>query len=128
MSLVRDLPDGAYDVVGDVHGEIEPLQQLLSVLGYDPDDGTHPEGRQLIFVGDLFDRGPNSPEVFRLVRTMVDGGRARMVLGNHELNLLLGKPKPGNEWFHGKEQRLESGRLLDQRLAGVVVEGPYNKG
>ena len=41
--LVQQLPDGPIDFIGDVHGELEALQQLLSHLGYQT-DGTHPEG------------------------------------------------------------------------------------
>ena len=120
-SLVRKLPEGAYDVVGDVHGEIEPLRDLLAVLGYDPGCGVHPEGRSLVFVGDLFDRGPDSPAVFRLVRKLVEEGRARMVLGNHELNLLRDERKHGNEWFFGARQRLDNGDILPQRLADQAL-------
>ncbi len=99
--LVRALPSGAVDVVGDVHGWLEPLRALLARLGYDR-EGRHPEGRQLVFVGDLVDRGPASLEVWRLVRGLVDAGRAGFVLGNHELNLLVRQgPRQahGNAWF-----------------------------
>lgn len=96
--LVRPLFDGPIDVVGDVHGEIEPLRELLAQLGYES-SGRHPENRRLVFVGDLGDRGPDSPAVFELVRKLVGQGLAQCVLGNHELNLLRGELKPGNEWF-----------------------------
>lgn len=50
--LVKNLPDGPLDIVGDVHGELDALKQLLEVMGYSV-DGVHPEGRKLVFVGDL---------------------------------------------------------------------------
>jgi len=96
--LIGKLFGGPIDVIGDVHGEIEPLRELLEKLGYDA-KGRHPEGRRLVFVGDLGDRGPDSPAVFELVRGMVESGRAQCVLGNHELNLLRGANKQGNQWF-----------------------------
>lgn len=99
-TLVQRLFDGPLDVVGDVHGEIDALAALLGRLGYDP-EGTHPAGRRLVFVGDLSDRGPDSPAVFRLVMRLVARGCAQLVAGNHELNLLLGRKKHGNHWFHG---------------------------
>jgi Calcineurin-like phosphoesterase len=99
-ALVRPLLDGSLDLVGDVHGEIEALQSLLDHLGY-AGDGAHLAGRWLVFLGDLVDRGPDSPAVVRLVRRLVEAGRAQCVLGNHELNLLLGLRKPGNAWFFG---------------------------
>ncbi len=96
--LIRQLFSGPLDIVGDVHGEIDALRALLHRLGYD-DHGHHPEGRRLVFVGDLCDRGPDSPAVVRLVERLVDEGRAQCVLGNHELNILRGERKHGNHWF-----------------------------
>jgi hypothetical protein len=73
--LVRKLPEGPLDLVGDVHGEIDALQSLLHCLGYD-EGGHHSRGRRLVFLGDLVDRGPDSPEVFRLVAQLVEESRA----------------------------------------------------
>jgi hypothetical protein len=105
-SLVRPLFDGPLDIVGDVHGEIDALRGLLSQLGY-AEDGAHHEGRRLVFVGDLTDRGPDSPAVVELVERFVNGGRAQCVLGNHELNLLLGRQKHDNHWFFGRPFALD---------------------
>lgn len=98
ISLIQALVDGPVDVIGDVHGEIEPLRELLGQLGYD-DKGRHPAGRRPVFVGDLCDRGPDSPAVVDLVRELVEEGRGQCVLGNHELNLLRRDGKEGNRWF-----------------------------
>ncbi|WP_390630765.1 metallophosphoesterase [Roseiconus lacunae] len=59
-SLVHNLPDDPLDFVGDVHGEIDALRSLLNHLGYD-EEGAHPDDRRRVFVGDLTDRGPDSP-------------------------------------------------------------------
>jgi hypothetical protein len=96
--VLQPLFEGSIDVVGDVHGEIGPLRQLLNKLGYDA-AGRHPKGRRLVFVGDLGDRGPNSPAVIEWVRSLVAQGLAQCLLGNHELNLLRNESKPGNRWF-----------------------------
>jgi hypothetical protein len=96
--MFAPLPEGPLDVVGDVHGELDALRALLSHLGYDA-DGNHPDGRHLIFVGDLCDRGLDSPGVIALVRRLVESGRALATLGNHEINLLRGDRKDGNDWF-----------------------------
>ena len=58
----QTLPDAPLDIIGDVHGEFEVLQALLHHLGYH-EYGVHPEGRKLVFVGDLCDRGPDSPAI-----------------------------------------------------------------
>jgi hypothetical protein len=103
-SLVRNLPPGPLDVVGDVHGECAALLDLLCQLGYDK-GGRHPQGRKLVFVGDLCDRGPDSGQVIRVVRGMVEAGHAFAILGNHELNLLRADAKDGSGWFF--DERLE---------------------
>ena len=98
MSLVQRLPEGPLDIVGDIHGEIAALESLLAQLGYDG-AGRHPDGRRLVFVGDFCDRGPDSPAVLRRVLSLVAGGRAWAVLGNHEINLLREDAKDGSGWY-----------------------------
>ena len=95
---IQELFDGPIDIVGDIHGEIGALDSLLARLGYSR-AGKHPSGRRLVFLGDLVDRGVDSPAVVERVAEMVVAGRAQCVLGNHELNLLRGDPKEGNGWF-----------------------------
>ncbi|MEU3615104.1 polynucleotide kinase-phosphatase [Streptomyces sp. NPDC006872] len=73
---------GPFDIIGDIHGCAVELESLLGKLGYV--DGAHPEGRQAVFVGDLVDRGPDSPGVLRRVMSMVRSGNALCVPGNHE--------------------------------------------
>ncbi|WP_030954102.1 polynucleotide kinase-phosphatase, partial [Streptomyces sp. NRRL S-481] len=73
---------GPFDIIGDIHGCSAELESLLGKLGYT--DGVHPEGRTAVFVGDLVDRGPDSPGVLRRVMTMVKSGNALCVPGNHE--------------------------------------------
>lgn len=98
MNLVQNLPAGGLDIVGDIHGEYEALQNLLRHLGYDSHEHA-PTGRTLVFVGDFCDRGPNSPAVLALVQKLVKAGRAVAVLGNHEINLLRNSAKDGSAWF-----------------------------
>ncbi|MFS4106331.1 polynucleotide kinase-phosphatase [Streptomyces sp. PD-S100-1] len=73
---------GPFDIIGDIHGCSAELEALLGKLGYV--DGVHPEGRTAVFVGDLVDRGPDSPGVLRRVMAMVTSGHALCVPGNHE--------------------------------------------
>ncbi|MFH9552635.1 polynucleotide kinase-phosphatase [Streptomyces sp. NPDC017435] len=73
---------GPFDIIGDIHGCASELESLLGKLGYA--DGVHPQGRQAVFVGDLVDRGPDSPGVLRRVMSMVKAGSALCVPGNHE--------------------------------------------
>ena len=102
---------GPFDVIGDVHGCYDELVALLEHLGYEPappapdGDGTagdsptqhsalstqhwtHPDGRKVVFLGDLVDRGPRIPDVLRLAMGMVEAVSALCLLGNHENKLL----------------------------------------
>ncbi len=82
---------GPFDIIGDVHGCHAELADLLDSLGYQPAaDGAwrHPAGRTAVFLGDLVDRGPDTPGVLRTVMAMVDAGTALCVPGNHESKLL----------------------------------------
>ena len=79
-----------YDIIGDIHGHANPLNALLRTLGYINLDGvySHPENRQVIFLGDFIDRGPHILETLVIAKSMVDAGTALVVMGNHEFNAL----------------------------------------
>jgi hypothetical protein len=104
--------DGPIDVVGDVHGEFTALCALLTQLGYSA-HGEHPQGRRLVFLGDLCDRGPDSPAVIKLVKQLMERGLAQCLMGNHELNVLRETPKNGNGWFFAHDHDQLRGRFLD---------------
>jgi protein phosphatase len=85
---------GPFDLIGDVHGCYDELVTLLERLGYTLDTteageptAHPPEGRKALFLGDLVDRGPRSPDVLRLVMNMVASGAAMCVPGNHDVKL-----------------------------------------
>ena len=73
----RRTETGPFDIIGDIHGCFEETRSLLTKLGYSVSESieetgigysvTPPDGRKAIFVGDLVDRGPDSPHVLRLV-------------------------------------------------------------
>ena len=107
---------GPFDIIGDVHGCREELEALLGKLGYEVRpraDGTPgfdvrpPEGRKAIFVGDLVDRGPDTPGVLRLVMGMVAAGSALCVPGNHEVKLMRKLRGKNVNVSHGLAQSLE---------------------
>ncbi|MEO6457376.1 MAG: metallophosphoesterase [Chloroflexia bacterium] len=101
------LDKGSFDIIGDVHGCHEELQDLLGNLGY-MDEGDGVADRKLIFLGDLNDRGPASALTFKLVMSLVESGRAYYTPGNH-CNKLL-------RYLQGKRVQLAHG------LAGTVEE------
>jgi protein phosphatase len=108
---------GPFDIVGDIHGCADELRALLEQLGYEPRaDGTlaHPAGRKTIFLGDLVDRGPDSPGVLRLVMGMVAAGTALCVPGNHDVKLL--------KKLRGRDVRVSHG--LAETLEQLEAEPP----
>jgi len=100
---------GPFDIVGDIHGCADELRQLLTKLGWEPHEQTwrHPEGRKVVFLGDLVDRGPKVVEVIDLVRGMIQAGNALCVAGNHDVKLV--------KWLRGKQVQVKHG--LEQSIA-----------
>lgn len=113
---------GPFDIIGDIHGCADELQELLGRLGYrvsfdgNADDKradvTPPAGRRVVFVGDFVDRGPRSPDVLRIVMRMVEQGQAMAVPGNHDVKFL--------KWLRGANVRLTHG--LDRTVAQFECE------
>ncbi len=85
---------GPFDLIGDVHGCFDELAALLKALEYrvspshEGFEVYHPEGRRLVFLGDLVDRGPKTPQVLRLAMDAVKSGDAFCVAGNHDAKLV----------------------------------------
>ncbi|MFD2629681.1 bis(5'-nucleosyl)-tetraphosphatase PrpE [Oceanobacillus kapialis] len=73
------------DIIGDVHGCYEELISLLHKLGYQKENNyNHSEGRVLVFLGDITDRGPESLKVMELVyHLVITLKKARYIPGNH---------------------------------------------
>lgn len=114
---------GPFDIIGDIHGCRSELDTLLARLGYV--DGAHPEGRTAVFVGDLVDRGPDSPGVLRRVMGMVAGGNALCVPGNHENKLgrwLKGRNVQHTHGLAETIEQLEREDATDPEFRGRVAE------
>ena len=113
----RKADHGPFDIIGDVHGCFDELTALLTRLGYAVDGFAvrPPEGRKAVFLGDLVDRGPKSPDVLRLVMGMVADGTALCVPGNHDMKLLRKLRGRDVQITHGLAETLE-------QLAGETPE------
>ena len=119
---------GPFDLIGDVHGCCDELEQLLQQLGYVASNSnsdsfwdfptyTHPEGRKAIFLGDLVDRGSRILDTVKLVRNMMAADSALCILGNHE-NKLMRK-------LNGKNVKLNHG--LEQTVAEIEAIEPEQR-
>lgn len=101
---------GPFDFIGDVHGCLDELRDLLGQLGYRVTEDltvTPPVGRRAVFLGDLVDRGPDTPGVLRLVMGMVEAGTALCVPGNHDIKLLRALQGRKVTVSHGLQESLE---------------------
>ena len=118
---------GPFDIIGDVHGCFDELLLLLQQLGYSVERGdrfsvVHPENRRLVFVGDLVDRGPNSPDVLHLVMDVVGAGQGFCVVGNHDDKLkrkLLGRDVTS---AHGLQETLDQLEREPPEFVAAVLE------
>ena len=93
-----------------------------------------PEGRKVVFLGDLVDRGPKIPEVLRLVMSMVQAGTALCVPGNHDIKLMRKLRGKDVEITHGladslqqldkesPEFRVQVSDFLDELVSHYVLD------
>ncbi len=99
-----------YDIIGDIHGCADTLVLLLERMDYQKIKGVYQhKTRKVIFLGDVVDRGPHIREALHIVRDMVDGGHAEIVMGNHEYNAITyctpGRPGDGREFLRRHDAR-----------------------
>lgn len=124
---------GPFDIIGDIHGCFDELTILLKKLGYevskvenDADNFgfnvIHPQGRMVVFLGDLVDRGPNSMGVLKLVMSMVKSGIALCVPGNHDIKLLRKLRGKNVQIKHGLELTLEELERESEEFIAKVRE------
>src|SRR5580704_11632122 len=104
---------GPFDIIGDVHGCFDELLELMAQLGYTvtQQEETYsvfsPDGRKLVFVGDLVDRGPGTVKVLRLVSSLVHTGQAFCVPGNHDMKLVKALHGRDVKRTHGLAETME---------------------
>ncbi|MBN8816721.1 MAG: serine/threonine protein phosphatase [Sphingomonas sp.] len=83
--LLPELPPGErIYAIGDIHGRLDLLDDLLIQIGAD-DRARGPATTTLLFLGDLVDRGPDSAGVVERVRKLAASElNVRVLMGNHE--------------------------------------------
>lgn len=113
---------GPFDIIGDIHGCYDELVELLGGLGYVNEEAGwyHPAGRQVVFVGDLVDRGPKTPEVLKLVMKMTSSGNAWCVPGNHDVKLLRWLNGAKVQPKHGLQESIDQLSLETQEFRDEV--------
>jgi protein phosphatase len=154
---------GPFDIIGDVHGCADELCELMGNLGYlidelpepevletEPVGGrpfagmisvpvyyrvSHPEGRTPVFVGDLTDRGPDSPRVLKLAMSVVRSGVGLAVPGNHDVKLIRYLRGRNVSVAHGLQETIDqleqqpaefkdqTVKFLDSLVSHAVLDG-----
>lgn len=113
-----------YDIIGDPHGCYHELTLLLKKLGYPIDKCCakwpfyNGKPRQIVFVGDLVDRGPDSVRVLRLVMGLHHRNVAKVVMGNHDYKLM----KWLRHYVAGSPREIPPG-ALGNTIKQLTVEG-----
>ena len=117
-------PDQTLYVIGDIHGRADLLQDLMTIIATDRQD----RDAQIIFVGDYFDRGPNSRQTLQILLTHAQTHPNSVFLrGNHDYMLLkfLDNPTASRQWLrHGGDETLASFGMpgLSQNSAGDTLQ------
>ncbi|WP_027062508.1 metallophosphoesterase [Mesorhizobium loti] len=117
----------AFDIVADIHGYAGTLTDLLAKMDYsEGEEGwSHPD-RQVIFLGDFVDRGPRQEETYRIVRKMIENGKALAVMGNHEFNAtawMIADPTSSDNFLrsHSAKNRSQHASFLNQVVEGSAL-------
>ena len=116
------VPDGMrVYAVGDVHGRIDLLQELLALIEADS-AARGPADTRLVMLGDLIDRGAGSADVVRMFRVDPPAfAKVHIVMGNHEEMLLRLIDEPSIDALthflrYGGYQTLESYGVPERML------------
>lgn len=96
--------------IGDVQGCYDTLQKLLQRLSFDPAQD------RLWFTGDLVNRGGQSLETLRFIRSLGDAVTA--VLGNHDLHLIAESVKPTER----RQKNLDLRRVLEAEDGAELID------
>lgn len=128
---------GPFDIIGDIHGCYDELRALLTRLGYQPNSEfgfAHPQQRRAIFLGNLVNRGPRTPDVLKTVMTMVNEGAALCVPGSHDVKLMRKLRGREVKIAHGlaeslkqfeaepPEFRLQAAEFIDSLVSHYVLD------
>lgn len=146
--LEIDLKRGqGFDVIGDIHGCADEMFRLVAKAGYSISrkpkgrsfEISHPEGRKLFLVGDIVDRGPNSLDALRFMRSLMKSKMGSATIGNHDykcLRALNGRPVKVANGLEGTLRELEATdpdereklrKALERMPTQILVRRPRTK-
>ena len=102
-------------IIGDVHGCADTLKNLITKIQPTSKD-------KIIMLGDYFDRGPNSAEVFKYLKTMDSVWNCTFLRGNHE-QLMIDAFWKGNKylWYANGGHKTEEDFIKNEIQIGEVI-------
>lgn len=112
-----------YDIIGDIHGHADKLEELLIKLDYAKKNGVyaHPT-RKAFFLGDFIDRGPKIKETLQIVRSMIEAGNAKSVMANHEFNMICFMNKDLTSGEYLRERSIKNIKQVSETLSQLTTE------
>jgi serine/threonine protein phosphatase 1 len=110
------MSDLTYYAIGDVHGELAKLGELLRFIREDA--VRRKVAHKIVFLGDLVDRGPDSRGVIERVMALCENGEAVAIKGNHEelmLHACANRESIGVYWWaeNGGDETITSYMMVN---------------
>ncbi|TRD10803.1 serine/threonine protein phosphatase [Erythrobacter insulae] len=119
------VPDGTrYYVIGDIHGRLDLYEALIDAVERD-DAASIPAATQIILLGDLVDRGPDSAGVIERTRKWQKERNVRVLAGNHEEMFLQSFEKPDilrHFLKHGGRETILSYGISQKQFNAMTLE------
>lgn len=130
VSVVRDAPpDVPLFLVGDVQGCYTAMRELAGRVRHEnllreegPEEDEAAIRRKIVFVGDMADRGPYDAETVIYITALVRSGRAMLIRGNHDENLLKALKGELERHRETKSTAEELKRRLSPRSIQKIIE------
>ncbi len=124
------VPDGArYYVIGDIHGRLDLFEALIAAV--EEDDAQQPVARtEIVLLGDLVDRGPDSAGVIARTRDWQRRRTVNVLAGNHEEMFLEAFEKPDvlrHFLKHGGRETIMSYGISKKQFNAMTLDELFAK-
>jgi protein phosphatase len=118
-----------YDIVGDLHSCFIDFKRLLEKLNYREENRfIHPDGRKVVLVGDIFDRGWYPALTFHMVKNMKESGSLVLTKGNHDDKLERWAKGNNVQLLHGLDatiKEFEKANITKEQVLDLFNSIPY---
>jgi serine/threonine protein phosphatase 1 len=124
------VPDGTrYYAIGDIHGRLDLFEAMIAAI--EAETAAAPGlDHNIVLLGDLVDRGPDSAAVVERARAWQQTRNVRVLAGNHEEMFLAAFDKPEalrHFLKHGGRETVLSYGMTKQQLATLPLEELFER-